>query len=228
MASIIVGGGKIGFYLLKTLLERRVDTILIERNPVLCKKIANELDVTVIEGDGTDIGVLRDAGIESAGIVAAVTGTDEENLVVCKIAKVNFAVPITFARVNNPKNTAMFKALGIDNTVCSTEVIANMIERELDRDEYHVVQTFENGELLLAEVMITAGNSWNRHKIKELRLPDECVITSIFRSGKILFPKGESEILEFDKVVLITNKAGLLKLRRQTAIRVPGYENTAR
>jgi trk system potassium uptake protein TrkA len=216
MASIIVGGGKIGFYLLKTLLERRVDTILIERNPVLCRKIANELDVTVIEGDGTDIGVLRDAGIESAGIVAAVTGTDEENLVVCKIAKVNFSVPITFARVNNPKNTAMFKALGIDNTVCSTEVIANMIERELERDEYHVVQTFENGELLLTEVMITAGNSWNRHKIKDLSLPDECVITSIFRLGKISFPKGESEILEFDKVVLITNKAGLLKLRRQT------------
>jgi trk system potassium uptake protein TrkA len=164
----------------------------------------------------TDIGVLRDAGIESAGIVAAVTGTDEENLVVCKIAKVNFSVPITFARVNNPKNTAMFKALGIDNTVCSTEVIANMIERELERDEYHVVQTFENGELLLTEVMITAGNSWNRHKIKDLSLPDECVITSIFRLGKISFPKGESEILEFDKVVLITNKAGLLKLRRQT------------
>ncbi len=216
MASIIIGGGKIGFYLLKTLLERKVDTVLIERDPVLCRKIANELDVTVIEGDGTDINVLRDAGIESAEIVAAVTGTDEENLVVCKIAKVNFSVPITFARVNNPKNTAMFKALGIDNTVCSTEVIANMIERELERDDYHVVQTFENGELLLAEVMITAENPWNHHRIKDLRLPDECVITSIFRSEKILFPKGDSEILEYDKVVLITNKAGLQKLRRQT------------
>lgn len=216
MASIIIGGGKIGFYLLKTLLERRVNTILIERNPVLCRKIANELDVTVIEGDGTDIGVLRDAGIESAEIVAAVTGTDEENLVVCKIAKVNFSVPITFARVNNPKNTAMFKALGIDNTVCSTEVIANMIERELERDEYHVVQTFENGALLLAEVVITAENPWNHHRIKDLLLPEECVITSIFRFGRILFPKGESEISEFDKVVLITNKAGLQSLRRQS------------
>ena len=216
MASIIIGGGKIGFYLLKTLLERKVDTVLIERDPVLCRKIANELDVTVIEGDGTEINVLRDAGIESAEIVAAVTGTDEENLVVCKIAKVNFSVPITFARVNNPKNTAMFKALGIDNTVCSTEVIANMIERELERDDYHVVQTFENGELLLAEVMITAENPWNHHRIKDLRLPDECVITSIFRSEKILFPKGDSEILEYDQVVPITNKAGLQKLRRQT------------
>lgn len=216
MASIIIGGCKIGFYLLKTLLERKVDTVLIERDPVLCRKIANELDVTVIEGDGTEINVLRDAGIESAEIVAAVTGTDEENLVVCKIAKVNFSVPITFARVNNPKNTAMFKALGIDNTVCSTEVIANMIERELERDDYHVVQTFENGELLLAEVMITAENPWNHHRIKDLRLPDECVITSIFRSEKILFPKGDSEILEYDQVVPITNKAGLQKLRRQT------------
>lgn len=216
MASIIIGGGKIGFYLLKTLIERKVDTILIERNPLLCRKIANELDITVIEGDGTDISVLKDAGIESAGIVAAVTGTDEENLVVCKIAKASFSVPITFARVNNPKNTAMFRALGIDNTVCSTEVIANMIERELERDEYHVVQTFENGALLLAEVVITAENPWNHHRIKDLHLPEECVITSIFRFGRILFPKGESEISEFDKVVLITNKAGLQSLRRQS------------
>jgi len=216
MASIIIGGGKIGFYLLKTLLERRVDTVLIERDPVLCRKIANELDVVVIEGDGTDIGVLKDAGIETAEIVAAVTGTDEENLVVCKIAKTSFSVPITLARVNNPKNTAMFKALGIDNTVCSTEVIANMMERELERNEYHVVQTFENGELLLVEVIVTADNSWNRHKIKDLDLPDECVITSILRSGKVHFPKGESVILSEDKVVLITNKVGLHRLNKNS------------
>ena len=214
MASIIIGGGKLGYYLLKTLQERKVDTILIERDPVRSAKIAEELDVTVIAGDGTDIDVLKEAGIEKAGIVAAVTGTDEENLVICKIAKASFSIPITFARVNNPKNTAMFKALGIDNTACSTEVIANLIERELERDDYHVIQTFENGRFVLAEVMITEFSPWCGKKIRELNLPSDCVISSIFRSGNVLFPRGDSEIGCSDKVFLITSEAVLAKLRK--------------
>ena len=138
MASIIIGGGKIGYYLLKTLLERGVDSVLIERDSAVCSRIANDLDVTVICGDGTDIRVLSDAGIADAEIVAAVTGTDEENLVICEIAKTSFSVPKTFARVNNPKNIAMFKALGIDRSICSTEVIANLIESELDLSLIHI------------------------------------------------------------------------------------------
>lgn len=214
MASIIIGGGKIGFYLLKTLMERGVETVMIERDSSLCSKIANDLDVSVICGDGTDIRVLTEAGIADAEIVAAVTGTDEENLVICEIAKASFAVPKTFARVNNPKNIAMFKALGIDKTVCSTEVIANLIESELDRDEYHVIQTFERGELILAETYISEKSPWCNRKIRNLDLPDECVITSIFRDDKIIFPRGDSEINCGDKVLLLTNQAVLARLRK--------------
>ena len=214
MASIIIGGGKIGYYLLKTLLERGVDSVLIERDSAVCSRIANDLDVTVICGDGTDIRVLTDAGIAEAEIVAAVTGTDEENLVICEIAKTSFSVPKTFARVNNPKNIAMFKALGIDRSVCSTEVIANLIESELDRDDYHVIQTFERGELILAEAFITDKSPWHNQKIKNLDLPDECVITSIFRGDKIIFPRGDSDILSGDKVLIITNQIMLAKLRK--------------
>jgi len=214
MASIIIGGGKIGYYLLKTLLERGVDSVLIERDPAVCSRIANDLDVTVICGDGTDIRVLSDAGIADAEIVAAVTGTDEENLVICEIAKTSFSVSKTFARVNNPKNIAMFKALGIDRSICSTEVIANLIESELDRDNYHVIQTFERGELILAETYITDKSPWYNQKIRNLDLPDECVITSIFRGEKIIFPRGDSEICAGDKVLIITNQIMLAKLRK--------------
>lgn len=214
MSSIIVGGGKIGYYVMRTLHERGVDAVIIERNEAICSKIAEELDVDVICGDGTDMSVLADAGIADAEIVAAVTGTDEENLVICEIAKVSFSVPRTIARVNNPKNIAMFKALGIDKIVCSTEVIANLIENELDRDDYHVIQTFERGAIVLVEIYISESSPWAAKKLKNLDLPGECVITTILRGEKIIYPRGETEILCGDKVLLITNHPMLAKLRK--------------
>lgn len=214
MSSIIVGGGKIGYYVMRTLHERGVDAVIIERNEAICTKIAEELDVDVICGDGTDMTVLRDAGIGEAEIVAAVTGTDEENLVICEIAKASFSVPRTIARVNNPKNIAMFKALGIDKIVCSTEVIANLIENELDRDDYHVIQTFERGAMILVEVSISEKSPWCDKKLKNLELPGECVIATILRAEKIIYPRGETDILRGDKVLLVTNQPMLAKLRK--------------
>jgi len=132
MRAIIVGGGKVGYYLVKTLKEKNHRVVLIEKEMKLCEKIAEDLEVDVICGDGSDVEVLKDAGIEKAEVVAAVTGKDEENLVICQMAKVNFNINKTIARINNPKNIAIFKALGVDKTVCSTQVICNLIEGEFD------------------------------------------------------------------------------------------------
>ena len=145
MKSIIIGGGKIGSNLLKTLKERGYDVTLIEKNEEICRKIANDIEADIICGDGTDLDVLHDAGIKNADLLAAVTGKDEENLVICQIAKMEFQIKKSIARVNNPKNIAMFNALGVDQTVCSTEVIANLIEYEFDRDICKIVQTFDRG-----------------------------------------------------------------------------------
>lgn len=206
MESIIVGGGKIGFNLLKTLKEKNHDVTLIERDESLCLKIAEELNVEVICGDGTDLEVLRDAGIEQAEIVAAVTGTDEENLVICQIAQVSFRIGKTIARVNNPKNISMFRALGIDRIVCSTQVIADMIEYELDREDCRIIQTLERGAILLAEMAVGAANPWLGHRVRDLNLPEECVILSILRDEKIIYPHGDTEIREKDKVLFIANR----------------------
>ncbi|NLJ31526.1 MAG: TrkA family potassium uptake protein, partial [Clostridiales bacterium] len=139
-------------------------------------------------------------------IVAAVTGTDEENLVICQIAKVNFHIRKTIARVNNPKNIAMFRALGIDRIVCSTEVISNMMEYELDRGDCRIVQTLERGDTLLAEMTVKPVNPWVNRKIKDLRLPSECVIMSVLHEGKVIFPRGDTEISAEDKVLFITSR----------------------
>jgi len=135
MNIIIVGGGKLGYYLAKTLAPEKHHLVLIEEDLNLCKKIVDELSekgVQVIHGDGTDINYLKDAGIEHTDILIAVTGFDENNLVACQIAKKYFDVRRTIARVNNPKNINVFKQLGVDSVVSSTALIADIIELEVD------------------------------------------------------------------------------------------------
>lgn len=212
MKSIIIGGGKIGSNLFKTLKERNHQVTLIERDKDTCLRIAEDICGDVIWGDGTDLEVLKEAGIEEAEIIAAVTGTDEENLVICKIAKVSFNTPKTIARVNNPKNTTMFKTLGIDNTVCSTEVIANLIDFELNKDNYRIIKTFENGSMILVEILIDKNNNWCNKEIKDLQLPEECVIVSVLHEKSIIYPRGNTEIINGDKVLAITSNQVLSDL----------------
>lgn len=228
MESLIIGGGKVGFNLLKTLKIKKIHVTLVERSKVTCMKIANQLDTDVICGDGTDLEVLKDAGIEGAEIVAAVTGSDEENMVICQIAKVSFNVPKTIARVNNPKNISMFKALGIDRIVCSTEVIADMIEYELDREDYRIIKIFERGAMVLVEVSISTLNKWCNHTIHKLDLPDECVITSVLREEKVIFPRGNTEILENDNVLFITTHPVLIALMKDFYIGGPNNAKNKR
>lgn len=127
MNIILVGGGKVGYYLLKSLRENHQLT-LIEKDKSVCEKIADEFQEIILWGDGTSLEVLKDAGIQRADVIVAATGKDEENLIICQMAKMNFNIKKTIARVNNPKNIQVFKELGVDKTVCSTEVIANMLE----------------------------------------------------------------------------------------------------
>jgi len=213
MKSIIIGGGKIGSNLLKTLKERGYNVTLIEKNEEVCHKIANDIEADIICGDGTDLDVLNDAGIKNADLLAAVTGKDEENLVICQIAKKEFRIKKSIARVNNPKNIAMFKALNVDQTVCSTEVIANLIEYEFDRDICKIVQTFDRGAMVLMEIKINDNNCWLNCFIKDLKLPAECVVASIFRNGQSLYARGNTQIMLDDRVYMITNHATFIKIK---------------
>ena len=214
MKSIIIGGGKVGYYLLKTLKGKNYEVVMIERNRSICESLAEDIDAEIICGDGTDIDVLRDAGIYDAEIVAAVTGSDEENLVICQIAKSTFDITKTIARVNNPKNMTMFKALGVDKTVCSTAVIANLIEYEFDRDRFKIIQTFERGAMILVEICIDRDSIWRDQYIKDLELPGECVVTSILRNEKAIYPRGNTQILQEDNILVLTNDSGLSALKK--------------
>ncbi|MDF2611894.1 MAG: trkA1 [Lachnospiraceae bacterium] len=207
MKTIIIGGGKVGYNLFKTLRERDYNVALIERDKETSLRIAEDFNTDVILGDGTNMEVLIDAGIEEAEIVAAVTGSDEENLVICQIAKLTFNTQKTIARVNNPKNTIMFKNLGIDDTVCSTEVIANLIEFSLDKEDYRIISILERGSMVLAELNMKKKTPWSNKFVKDLVLPTECVLVSILRGENVIYPRGDTRIHVNDKVVIITNKS---------------------
>jgi len=205
MRTIVVGGGKVGYYLVKALKEKKHQVVLIEKDAKICEKIAEELQVDVICGDGSDVEVLKDAEIEEAEVVAAVTGKDEENLVICQMAKVNFNINETIARINNPKNIAIFEALGVDKTVCSTQVICNLVEGEFNSEPLKIIESINKGEMILVEAKIDKDSAWKDKSIGQLSIPKECLILSIIRSEKVIFPRGSVDIKEGDKVLIITN-----------------------
>lgn len=214
MKAIIVGGGKVGYYIYKTLKEKHFEVVLIEKDKSICTRIAEELNGEIIHGDGSDIEVLQIAGIQDAEVVAAVTGKDEENLVICQMSKIDFNIGKTIARINNPKNRPIFKALGVDKTVCSTEVIANLIEDEFENNNIKIVQTLDRGEMLLLEASIGKKSKWNGERICDLSLPNECVIASILRKDAVVFPRGYIEIKEGDQVLIITNIENKTKIEK--------------
>lgn len=214
MRAIIIGGGKVGYFLVKTLLERDMRVILIEKDKDRASQISKELNIDVLWGDGSDLSILQEANINDCELVAAVTGSDEENLVVCQIVKLSFKNSKTIARINNPKNIKMFRALGVDKTVCSTEVIANLINAEMVSDGIKIIQTFEMGTMLLAEINISDTHKWLNQEIKNIVLPRNLVVVSILRHDEVIYPKGDTLLHVEDKVVFVCDKETISGLKR--------------
>jgi len=131
MYIIIIGGGKVGYYLAKALLNEGHEILVVEKDADRSEFICNELGSVCTRGDGCEVATLAEVGTGRADMLIAVTGDDEDNLVACQVAKHKFNVPRTIARTSNPKNETIFKKLGIDVTVSSTNIILEYIEKEV-------------------------------------------------------------------------------------------------
>ncbi len=212
MKVLIVGGGKVGYYLIKTLMEHGHEPSLIEKDWETCIRIANELDISVLCGDGTIIDDLRRGGAENAEAAVCVTGQDEYNLIACQLAKNEFNIPRTVARVNNPKNDSVLKNLGIDFTINSTDRIAKLLERELGTSAIKFVTSVHEGDANLYEIAILEGNKLHDRFLSEITFPDELIITNIIRDGRLVIPRGNSKIMEGDKLFVITRETMYNKL----------------
>jgi trk system potassium uptake protein TrkA len=209
---IIVGGGKIGYYLAKELLEDQHEALIIEQDAEKCAQIADDLGEVVMLGDGCEAATLERAGMARADMVIALTGDDEDNLVVCQVARHKFDVPHTVARINNPKNENIFKKLGIDATISSTSVILAHIEQELPSHPLIPLMTLKGG-LEIVEIKIPPDAQVVGRPIKGVLLPQQSLITLIVGSdGQARLPTGDTIIQAGDEIVAVTmleNEEGL-------------------
>ncbi len=201
MRIVIAGGGKVGYYLVKTLLPYKHKITVIETKPELCEKIANELNVCSINGDGTNIEHLTIANVDKADIFIALTGRDQENLIACQLAKRNFGASRTIARVNNPKNISVFEKLGVDKAVSSTSIIADLIEQEVDYSGMVTLMELKGGLITLNELVITKDSPVINKNLKELRIPKGCLLISVIREDEVIIPSGDTIILEGDFII---------------------------
>lgn len=215
MYIIIVGGGKVGYYLAKTLAPEKHRLVLIEEDYELCQKIAGELGdigVGLIHGDGTDISFLKDAGIERADILIAVTGHDQNNLVACQLAKQYFSVPRTIARVNNPKNIKVFRELGVDSVVSSTQHIADIIEQEVDWASINRMLSQKVGDVRVKDIAVSPVSAAAGKRIAELDLPKGTVLISVIREKDAFIPDGQTRIQAGDSVITLAKEENMKSL----------------
>ncbi|HLI59779.1 MAG TPA: TrkA family potassium uptake protein [Solirubrobacteraceae bacterium] len=205
MYVIIVGAGKVGWNLSRELIARDQEVTLIESDHRRYRIVEEELEHAIQYGDATEMWVLERAGIQRADLVIAVTGDDEDNILICQVAKEKYGCERIVARVNNPRNLDHFKLLGVQPAVSATDLILRLIEHEVP--EYGLVQllALEEEQLEIIEIEVGEGSSADGVMVRDVPLPDGSLIISVLREGAGFVPKGDSEIRAGDQVLLILN-----------------------
>ena len=215
MYIIIIGAGKVGYFLARRLVNNKHTVSIIDKNKIICEDAAKEIEALVINGDGCDPRILEEAGILRADVVAAVTGDDEDNLIICQLAKERFNIQRTVGRVNNPDNEHTFSELGIDIPVDSTKIIAKIIEEEVSFSDFVNLMSFKRGKLAIVRVDLPEDSPVINKEIKDIILPKDSVLVSILRGEEVIVPKGDTMLKPGDDVVALTligNEPQLLNL----------------
>jgi len=215
MRVVICGGGKVGFFLAGHLFETGNQVVLIEQNNALCERIAEQLPhILVIKGDGCEPRCLEEAEVGSAEVVVAVTGDDEDNLIICQLAKSSFSVPRTIAKVNDPRNEYALTQLGVDNAVNATAIIAQMINQEVSLDEISTLLKLKHGNISIVKSQLSKKSPLCGKALKDVTLPDKCIIATVVRNNEMIVPRGETVLMENDEVLAISVPDSEQKLRR--------------
>lgn len=184
MFVLICGGGKVGYYLAKSLLTQNLECVLLEKDDTRAEMLGDELGDAVLAGDACDPRYLTRAGIERADVVIAVTGDDEDNLVICQVAKRRFKTPRTIARINNPKNESIFIKLGIDVTISPTQLVMAAISADLpDQGMVHLATLRQYG-LELVELTLRSSSPAVGRTFADLALPPGSRLLSVHRKGE--------------------------------------------
>jgi len=215
MYIVIVGAGKVGYFLAKRLCLNKHTVSIVEKDKQLCEETAKELEALVVNGDGCDPHILEEAGIARADVIAAVTGDDEDNLIICQLAKEIFKIKRAVGRVNNPDNEHTFSELGVDVPVDSTKIIAKIIEEEVSFSDFVNLMSFKRGKLAIVRLDLPDDAPVINKQVQDIQLPVDSVLVSIVRGEEVIVPKGNTVLQSGDDIIALTvvgNEPQLLNL----------------
>lgn len=202
MYIVIAGAGKLGLVLAKKLKDDKHNVCIIDKNENLCNRLAGELKgIMIICGDATYPVILKEAKIEKADVCVSATSADEDNTIICYLAKELFGVKRTVARVNDPKHIPLYKYMEVDNPVDSTSIIARVVEEEASFTDVMSLLSIKKGRLSIVRVDIPQGSPVAKKALKDITLPQNSVLVSIIRGPDIIIPYGSTVILPGDEII---------------------------
>jgi trk system potassium uptake protein len=205
MSAVVVGGGRGGSYLARDLQSQGYRVTVVDSRPEVVAKLRQEIGGDVICGDGCSPQILEQAGAAKAKLVVALTHDDEDNLVICRLAKHHFHVPRVITRVNNPRNEWLYtKAWGVDVAISQVHLTAKVIEEEIGLGELVTLLKLAHGEAALVEVVLPDNAPCLGKAIREVNFPPDTVIASIIRKGKLVIPRGEVRFEAEDEVLAVS------------------------
>lgn len=211
MFVIIVGGGMTGSQLSLELTRAGHQVKVIEDRQAVLQRLQQELPAeSVIAGDGSSPVVLEKAGIQNAQVLAAVTGSDEANLVVTTLARFEFGVPRIIARVNNPKNAWLFnKDMGVDVALSQADILSKLIAEEMSVGDMMTLLKLRRGEYSIVEEKVHPEAMVAGKKLREITLPPECTFVAVLRRGQLIVPRGDTELQPIDEVIALAHARAL-------------------
>jgi trk system potassium uptake protein TrkA len=207
MYVIVVGGGNTGSQLAKFLLGADHKVCVIEERPAVLRKLETEIPQEfILTGDGSSPAVLEKADIQRAQVLAAVTGSDETNLVITSLARFEFNVPRIIARINNSKNAWLFTPeMGVDVSLNQAEILSRLCAEEMSTGDMMTMLKIRRGKYSIVEEKIASSAPAIGAALKDLSLPNNCVISGIIRHGEMILPRGTTILEEGDEVLALVD-----------------------
>jgi trk system potassium uptake protein len=213
MFAVIVGGGKVGLHLAKSLAGEGHEVALVEIDPDRCEVLQEALSVHIVCGDGDEPYVLDEANVRGADAIVAATGHDEDNLVVCLLGKLEYSVPLTLARINNPANAWLFNdRFGVDVAVSNTEIMADLLKK-VSLGDIVTRLRLKSENMVVDEIVLRDDATAVGKSLADLPLPAGAQIMAIISGGKIVVPRGDTSLNGGDELLILAKSEDEAALR---------------
>ena len=214
MRIILIGSGKLAYFLAKQFASKNYYTTVINSDISEATLLSRQLKSPVIHGEGSASETLSEAGAYQADVVLSLTPHDEDNLIACQIAQKEYGVPRTIALVNDPENQEVFEKLGITIAFSATQIIASLIEQQTSSEEIRNLLPIAEGKVNVTEIALQPEHSVVGQTIDDLKLPVGTLIACILRRGEVIVPSGENSLESQDRLVLISQPESYGQLMR--------------